>query len=136
MKLFLKNQNGQAVLEFAIILPVLMLIIIGIVIVSYMFTAQQVITYAAKEGARIGAQTNQNDQVIAAIEDATKAFDGDLSRYQITIDPEDENSIDRTKGDTLTVELRYTLPFYVEIFSDDYLTVTSVSKSRIEYEEI
>lgn len=53
-------QEGTAILEFAIILPFLLLIVFGIIEFGLMFYNQQVITNASREGARAGivAPTN------------------------------------------------------------------------------
>ena len=49
------NQKGSAVLEMALILPLLLTFLFGIVEFSRILSAKQVITNAAREGARAGA---------------------------------------------------------------------------------
>ncbi|OGJ52259.1 hypothetical protein A2335_02180 [Candidatus Peregrinibacteria bacterium RIFOXYB2_FULL_32_7] len=125
---------AQALIEFAITLPILILIAIGIISIGYMLTAQQIITHAAKEGARIGAQTNDNAQINGTIEAIIKSFDSDLTRTKINIDPQDQNSPDRQRGNTLSVEITYEIPFQIPIFSENTLKVNAKSLARIEYE--
>lgn len=135
MKSFHKNQDGQAMLEFAIVMPVLLLIVIGVIAVAYMLVAQQVVTYAAREGARIGSQTNSNEQILGAIEEAVGAFDSNLDRLTVAIDPEGE--YERSRGDTLSIQVLYNLPFSIPIVTerDHQLSVNATSLTRIEYDE-
>ena len=50
----LKNQKGTSIVEFAIILPLLLMLIFGILEFGVMFYDRQVITNASREGARAG----------------------------------------------------------------------------------
>ena len=51
---FIKNQNGVALVEFGLILPLLILLLFGITEFSLLLYNKQVITNAAREGARAG----------------------------------------------------------------------------------
>ena len=53
-KKIINNQEGAAAIEFAIILPLLLLFIFGIIEFSLFLYNKQVITNAAREGARRG----------------------------------------------------------------------------------
>lgn len=50
-----KNERGASMVEFAIILPLLMLILIGIIDMGRLLLAQAMVTNAAREGARMAA---------------------------------------------------------------------------------
>jgi Flp pilus assembly protein TadG len=52
-----KSMRGQSVVEFALVVPLLLLIILGIVEFSRMFETLNVLTSAAREGARVAAVT-------------------------------------------------------------------------------
>lgn len=52
---FLRRQKGQAITEFALILPFLLLLIGGIVDFGLAFFIGQIVQNAAREGARVGA---------------------------------------------------------------------------------
>ena len=49
---FLKRESGQAVIEMALILPLLLLLILGIIEFGWILNGQITITAAAREGAR------------------------------------------------------------------------------------
>ena len=49
-----KEQKGAALVEFAIVLPLILLLIFGMIEFSILFDNQAVITNASREGARFG----------------------------------------------------------------------------------
>jgi Flp pilus assembly protein TadG len=49
----LKSERGAELIEFALVLPMLLLIVLGIVDFGFLFQRMQVMTNAAREGARI-----------------------------------------------------------------------------------
>ncbi len=59
-KFILKEQTGAAALEFAIMLPILLLIVFGIIEFSLIMFDQAMITNASREGARAGIAFNSN----------------------------------------------------------------------------
>ena len=50
----IKNQKGAALVEFAIVLPLLLVLVFGMIEFSIMFYDKSVITNASREGARAG----------------------------------------------------------------------------------
>ena len=66
MKLILKNQHGAAAVEFALIIPLLVLLVAGILDVGLLVYNQQVITNASREGARAGI-TRAGDEAVEQI---------------------------------------------------------------------
>jgi Flp pilus assembly protein TadG len=54
MRIKFGSQKGAAMVEFAIVLPLLLLIVFGIIEFGIIFYDQQVITNASREGARYG----------------------------------------------------------------------------------
>lgn len=49
-----KNNRGAALVEFAIVLPLLLLLLVGIIEFGLLFYNKQVLTNASREGARAG----------------------------------------------------------------------------------
>jgi Flp pilus assembly protein TadG len=52
------SESGQAVIELALTLPLLLLIVMGILDFGLMFQRYEVVTNAAREGARVGVLPN------------------------------------------------------------------------------
>ncbi|TLD41878.1 MAG: hypothetical protein JETT_1895 [Candidatus Jettenia ecosi] len=114
MKKF-RNQKGVAAVEFAIILPVLILLIFGIIEFSLLLYDKQVITNASREGARAGivwADDRMSDGEIMDI------IDNYCLNYLITFGTTNPpiTTIARTgldAGDNLTVTVTYDYDFLI-----------------------
>jgi len=53
LKLRLKSTRGAELIEFALVFPLLLLVVLGIVDFGFLFQRMEVVTNAAREGARI-----------------------------------------------------------------------------------
>lgn len=62
-----RNESGQALVETALVLPVILAMVLGIFGFGHLFNAQLVITNASREGARIGALGRSDTNVKAAV---------------------------------------------------------------------
>lgn len=72
-----KNEKGQAFVEFAIVLPLLLMILCGIIDYGWIFTNQNIIDHCAREGARYAIIHAENSGAIIAtdaIKNYTKAL--------------------------------------------------------------
>lgn len=135
MKKFQKKHKAQALVEFAIVVPLLMLIVMGAIGLGYILVANQVVTYAAREGVRVASQINDNEQINAAVSGIISNLDKNPERTKINVVPLDIDDPQRTRGNNISVEVIYTIPFKIPILnSDDYYKVISKSIAKIEYE--
>jgi hypothetical protein len=57
----LKSQRGAELIEFALIFPLLLLVLLGIVDFGFLFQRYEVLTNATREGARLAALPNYTD---------------------------------------------------------------------------
>lgn len=73
-----KREDGQSMVEFALVLPILLLFLLGIVEFGWLFNAKISLTSAAREGARAAAVSNINHQTKAeeAVESALAGTSG------------------------------------------------------------
>lgn len=129
---FRQNKSGQAVTEFALILPVLMLMLFALVQIGLALTSQQMISYAVREGARAGALTNSNEQIEAAIRSAVRYIDPENENTLIEIQPASETDPERVRGEALTVKIEYSVPLYVPLIDSEILVLHSEASARIE----
>jgi Flp pilus assembly protein TadG len=68
MKHRLRNERGAALIETAVTLPIVLLVSIGIFEFGRAYQTSQVLTNAAREGARVSILIEQTDeQVVAAV---------------------------------------------------------------------
>jgi len=110
-----KLQRGAAALEFALVFPVLLLLLVGIVDFGMLMSTQSVVANAAREGARTAALSNnamaaQNavTTAIAGLPGATNA--GTTVTVGCTTAAGDPCSLSDTTpdtGGTVTVTLNY-----------------------------
>lgn len=62
-----RKQAGQALVETALVMPVILAMMLGIFGFGRLFNAQLVITNASREGARVGALGHSDDHVKQAV---------------------------------------------------------------------
>lgn len=131
MKLF-RSQRGQAVVEFALVLPLLVLILFGVLEFGRIFHTYIVITNAAREGARLGAVGKSDAEIRARIYEATMIPESD-GRLQITkLEPEESL---RAPGIPFKVEVTYYLTPVTPLFSDflpDPVVLKAATVMRVE----
>jgi Flp pilus assembly protein TadG len=81
-----RSESGAELIEFSLTLPLLLLIVLGIIEFGFMFREYEVVTNAAREGARIAILPGYADgDVTARVNDylTTAGLDTDLA----TVDP-------------------------------------------------
>ncbi len=77
---FVRDTRGSEVIEFALVLPLLMVVLGGIIDMGFLFNNYQTITNAAREGARIAAVPGRTEEdVIARVNQFLQADGMDTS---------------------------------------------------------
>lgn len=126
----LHNKNAQSVMELALIMPIFILILFGIFQIGSALVIEQTLIYAAREGARMGALTNSNEQIESAIAIATQFVDENHDKIRIEIDPSEES--DRIRGSTLVVRVEYDFDLVLYQLLNKTLTLSAQASSRTE----
>ncbi len=72
MRALLKDTRGQSIVEFAMILPLLLVIVLGVIEVSYALVDQHVVTKLTREGSNLISR----DTSLADAAAALKAMSG------------------------------------------------------------
>jgi Flp pilus assembly protein TadG len=67
VKRLLRDSRGQSVVEFAIVLPLLMLIVLGVIEVSYALLDQHVVTKLTREGSNLISRDTSLADAAAAL---------------------------------------------------------------------
>ncbi len=98
-----RNQKGQALVETALVLPVILAMVLGIFGFGRIFNAQLVITNASREGARLGALGRSDTKIKEAV---TKYLSG-----AALTEPTAQVTIERTTGTEAEVTVRLSYPF-------------------------
>jgi Flp pilus assembly protein TadG len=95
--------NGQASLEFALVIPILVLVIMIVSQLGYLVYYQNVLEQSAREGARIVSTTNSDSLAYQRVMKMCSNLDN--SRLKVDINSSGESS--RSVGDIVTVSLTY-----------------------------
>ena len=116
-------------IELAIVLPILVLLLIGIVDFAFLFQRWEVVTNAAREGARMASLPSYvGDDVEARVEAYLES--GGLSATPVVdVDLATNDVIDSITVNTATVTVTYPSSF---IFLPGTINLTSSSEMRRE----
>ncbi|TJX14162.1 pilus assembly protein [Tissierella creatinini] len=91
-----KNEKGQSLVEFALVLPLLILIVVGIIEFGWLFNGKITLTSAAREGARVAAILKDETTATSAV-NQTAALSGltitDVDYNYITGGPYNVNKV-------------------------------------------
>lgn len=125
----LKSNRGQAIVELAILLPVLLLILMAILEFGRVFNAYMIITHASREGARAGSVGGSDIEIAEAIGDTTPTLDPTNMRITVS------TPSGRDRGDPLTVTVEYDVDLIVPLIGNvvgDPVELDAATTIRIE----
>lgn len=127
------NEDAQALVEFALVLPFILVFALAILVVAEVGVARVALEQAASEGARAGSLTNDD----AAIGDAVRssATPLDAARVRIAITPA-EHEAPRSgdpRGSRLRVDLAYAIPVPLAFAGLPAITVRGAAARLIEW---
>ena len=109
------DTRGQAAVEAAILMPFLLFLLLGMFVVANWLNSIQVVTAAAREGARTGALTGKWCQAQAAVLNMVKIINNDQKAFDIDI----PNPLPG-EGSPLRVKVTYTIPFGFNYVKTNY----------------
>jgi Flp pilus assembly protein TadG len=125
----LRSEQGQTAVEFALIAPLLIVLLLGVVQFGIAFNNYLTITDAARAGARKAIVLRFNGGSVKDVEDAIRAAAPglDTAKLKITV-----SAPSWTSGSDVTVTVKY--PYSIGLL--DWVVadgdVTSTMKERIE----
>lgn len=125
-----KNNRGQALVETALVLPIILLILLGIIDFGLMFNNYLMLGNASREGARTAAVGASDSEITSLV--ANVAATLDVSKITVTITP---SQAYRKKGDEVVVTVDYDYNMITPIISSIVpgpLHLSSRSVMRIE----
>lgn len=96
------TRNGQALVETALVLPIIILVLMGIIDFGLMFNNYLVVSNASRDAARNAVVGHTDVETNALIANMTSTLD--QAKIKVTISPAD--SI-RRKGDQVSVTIEY-----------------------------
>lgn len=124
------GQRGQALVETALSLTVLLLVMAAVLEFGRVFAAYMTILSASREGARLGIVGATDQEVTDAVLDRAAVLDE--SRVQVSISPVQGS---RVRGEPLTVSVTYSVDIIFPVMSQvlpNPLPLVASTTMRIE----
>ena len=122
----LRSETGAAALEFAIVLPILVMLVMGIVEFSRAYSAKEALQYAVREGARELAIRNVPADAVAV----TQARAIGLDSTKLTVPTPAACPSPATPTSTATVNASYAFDFNIPLWSSGTWTLSATGVMR------
>lgn len=122
-----KECNGQSLVEFALVLPLLMLLILGMIEFGWILNGKITLTSAAREGARVAVIYESADQASAAVQSAVSRSAESSSLTGVTTD----TVFDETTGSAVVTANAKITPIIGLFFSED-VDLAAKAEMKIE----
>lgn len=123
------SDKGQSIVEFAMVVPMLVLILFGILECGRMFNCWLVAENAAREGARLGAVQASAADITTRV----RAVSPTLETARTTVEVINAQG---APGTSVTVRVRYSFQFVVpliaRLFPSNPLVLTGETSMRLE----
>jgi len=127
-----RGERGQALVEFALVLPVLLVIALAIAELSELGIARLALEHAAAEGARTAALTNDDRLVRASVSAAVAPLDG--GQVDVVIEPSEAQRGSDPRGTLVSVRLRYATAAPLSFIGLPGFVVTGQAARLMEWE--
>ena len=109
-----RNERGAAAVEFALVLPLLVLLFAGIAELGRIYYLQAMLSGAAREGVRVMALQNDTTASVAAVQAAAGSVA--VSNSQIAVTPATGTCRSVTTPVQATVTITFTTPLVSSVF--------------------
>lgn len=129
-----RDEGGAVAVEFAIVLPVLVMLLFGIIQWSIYFNRLQGLQAAAREGARVAAlpQSTQSD-IKAKVNAALDGVVSSSSSRTITVTPSSGNPCDlQPVGTSVTVVVKVSTDLDIPLWGSETVTQTGKGVFKCE----
>jgi len=130
----LRREHGQDLVEYAVVMPVVLLLIFGIVQFALVVLTYNTLSDAAREGARLGV-VGQNADNPTLIRNRVYAYTdtAGLDRAGLTVTP--TKATDTATGELMIkVQVDYNLALILPVFNPNPIPLRAVSTKLIELE--
>jgi hypothetical protein len=129
----MRGDRGQAIVEFALVVPVLLVLILGVVLVAEVGVARLALEHGAAEAARTGSLTNDDDLIRSTAAAAVTPLDASLVKVIIEPTQDEGPRSSSPRGSLLRIRLRYAIPVPLGLVGLPRLTIEGAAARRIEW---
>lgn len=100
------RERGAALVEFAILAPLLILLIMGIIEFGWLFGQFNDVRHGAREGARFAAvDGGTNAEIATRVCSAMEGLSAGISQLTVQLDPDPDGDADTSIGEPATIEV-------------------------------
>jgi hypothetical protein len=124
-----RRERGQDLVEYALILPLLLLLLLGIAQSALVILSYNTISDAARQGARFGVIADNAvypDKIKGVVYKVTDVARIDRANLTFVL------PFKQSDNKTIRVEVTYNMPLIVPIFSSLHISLRAVSTKLIE----
>ena len=128
-----RSSEGASAVELALVLPILLLLLVGIVQFAFIFEEWLQIEHAAREGVRWASLVNPAPAVVHHTIDAAPSLNPPIAAGDITLTPADPTTA--FPGTTATVVVNRTVPVFVplmDVFLGDSVALQASASQLLE----
>src|SRR4029453_14594446 len=115
MRTRLRDERGASAVEFAFIVPLLILLVLGIAEFGRAFQVQGTLSAAAREGVRVMALQNDQDAAKAAGPNPAPSLNPAITNLQIDIQPPSCPTLN-AGSTTVKLTIKYPMPYLTGFF--------------------
>jgi hypothetical protein len=127
------RDDGQSIVEFALTLPLIVLLMLGVLLVAEIGVARLTLEHAAAEAARTGALTNDDGLVRGTAAAALSPLDPAKVSVEIVPKQNDPPRSSEPRGVLLRVRLHYPVPVPLGFVGLPRVIVGGEAARRIEW---
>ena len=131
----LRNESGQAMVEFAVTLPILIMILCGIIDYGWIITNQNSIDHSAREGARYAIVNSVQAGAVESIKTYTKSLAPSGITENLTVDVTFTNPGNPRLGDVIVEvsgDVQVLTPITGVFVQDQVVNLTSLCRMKVE----
>ena len=113
------DEQGQAVVEFALIVPILLFLLMGMFLVGYWLNALQIVSAAARDGVRQVTLSGDCHDIAPAVARSMQVLDANPDHIKIKA-----TTPMPALGEPMWVQVTYTIPIGFAFFEKTYARET------------
>jgi Flp pilus assembly protein TadG len=127
------SERGQAIVEFALVLPTMLVVALAMVLVAELGIARLALQHATAEAARAGALTNDDQQIRGTLAATVAPLAPDRVASEIDPSQAEPPRNGDPRGALITVRATYSLPVPLGFVGLPRFIVTASASRRIEW---
>ena len=106
-----RDQRGQSTVEFALVVPILLLLVLGIMEFGRAYSSNLALQNAVREGARLAITGATDAQVVQRVKDSAPTLD--TTQLTVTVSP-----ATRRQGDNVSITATYNFKYITPIIQN------------------